>query len=424
MKKKSKAWSGESIRKLARQRLQKASEISSTSLDLSSLAEVEGPEFLWGRFEKSLGEKALLVVPSDLLDRGEEMGRLCSALGLNILDIFHATPPRRIHAGTYLGAGKLQEIKDKAVALKASVIVMELALSPVQVRNLEDFFKCPVLDRHAVILSIFKHHARTKLAKTQVELAQLKYLQSRLSGIWSGLSRQSGGQGGLMGRGLGETRLELDRRNIKDRISMLHKRLHQAEKSFEAQSSRRSGLPRVALVGYTNAGKSTLMQRLTKAKVLSENQLFSTLDTTVRVMTPPTTPKILVSDTVGFVRDLPHELVVSFKSTLQEAVNSTVLAHVLDISHEDWADQFESTEKVLEEIGAANIARIFVLNKTDQVEKASPLRRAQAVREIKKAFPDARIVTVSALTGEGVEVLKRELLELCNAKEPEWSLAL
>jgi len=439
--KKSKGWSGSSIRKLARQRVQaeiegaqKASLTSSCSDDVN-FASRKGfkatppnnasPEFLWGRFEKSYGDNVLIVVLDTLVDSGEEMGRLCSTLGLDCVDRMIVKAPNRISAATYLGQGRLEGIKSRVDALGVSAVAFELPLSPVQVRNLEDELGVPVLDREGVILSIFKHHARTSLAKIQVELAQLKYLQSRLSGIWSGLSRQSGGgKGGVRSRGQGETRLELDRRVIKDRISILNKRLKSAEKSVDTQSSKRSSLPRAALVGYTNAGKTTLMKRLTRANLLEENKLFSTLDTTVRVMNPPTDPKILISDTVGFVRDLPHDLVHSFKSTLQEAVSSRVLIHVLDLSHIDWRDQFESTESVLEEIGASGVERVFVLNKMDRVEDAVLLKKSAITRYIKARFPDSPIFMLSARTGEGVDSLKAGLQRLCSAKEPEWSVAL
>jgi GTP-binding protein HflX len=263
------------------------------------------------------------------------------------------------------------------------------------------------------------------MAKLQVELAQLKYLQSRLSGLWMGLSRQGGsGGGGLRGRGAGETRLELDRRTVKERIRVLTRKLKEVENTVEVQSSRRSNLPRVALVGYTNAGKSTMMQKLTKASVKTENKLFSTLDTTVRQLMPPTEPRILISDTVGFVRDLPTELVFSFKSTLKEALDSRLIVHVLDFSHSSWKEQFLATENVLSEIGAKDIPRLFVLNKIDKLSQGALLRKAQVVRVLKESFPQAQILMASALTSQGVPELRDSILRFCQAESAHWSYAL
>ncbi|MBP7844636.1 MAG: GTPase HflX [Proteobacteria bacterium] len=438
--KKNRAWSGEDIRKLARAKV-----LGQTTKDLQeSIPEKiilensetpkntnsqiqnsdENPEFLWGRFEKSYGDKVVIVVPDSLYDEGEEMKRLCESLGMKCQEIIRVGEPREVSPSTYLGTGKLELIQNRLKENPVQAVVFELSLSAVQVRNLEDCFKIPVLDRQAVILSIFKHHAQTHLAKLQVELAQLKYLQSRLSGLWMGLSRQRGGKGGLKGRGQGETRLELDRRVVKDRISILTRKLKEAGEAFSVQSSRRSSLPRVALVGYTNAGKSTLMQRLTKAPVKTEDKLFCTLDTTIRPLSPPTEPRILVSDTVGFVRDIPTELVHSFKSTLREAIESRLIIHVLDFSHPAWKEQFETTEKVLEEIGALDIPRLFVLNKMDRLSEGAFLRRAQVLRSLKHDYPKVQIAMVSALTGQGIPELRDIIVQSCQAGEAPWSVAL
>jgi GTP-binding protein HflX len=444
--KKHKAWSGDDIRRMARARLlgQSTRDAAEAPLVKSETAEAnapvskplnkttqsssgERPEFLWGRFEKTVGEDVFIIVPDTLTDAGEEMQRLVQTLGMKPREIIRVHEPRDrdISPATYLGVGKLDAIHVRMADRKVQALVFEFPLSPVQVRNLEDIFKVPVLDRHAVILAIFKHHARSHLAKLQVELAQLKYLQSRLSGLWMGLSRQRGGsKGGLKGRGQGETRLELDRRVVKDRISVLTRKLKEAEEDFKVQSARRSLLPRVALVGYTNAGKSTLMQRLTKSAVHAEDKLFSTLDTTVRALNPPTDPRILISDTVGFVRDLPTELVHSFRSTLREAVESRLILHVLDFSHPDWKDQFETTEKVLEEIGAKDVPRLFVLNKVDKLSEGALLRRAQVVRAIKDDFPESQMVMVSAMTGQGMTELRDQIIQICRAEEARWSYAL
>jgi GTP-binding protein HflX len=278
-----------------------------------------------------------------------------------------------------------------------------------------------VVDREALILSIFNAHARTKQAQLQVELAQLKYLQSRLAGLWMGLSRQRGGAGGLGGRGLGETRLELDRRVVKRRISILSDKIKESEKVFRTQSARRADSPRAALVGYTNAGKSTLMRRLTKADVLIEDKLFATLDTTVRPLLPPTEPKLLLSDTVGFIRKLPHNLVASFRSTLSEAVESRIILHVLDASDPNWREHFETTEEVLAEIGAAEVPRLLIFNKTDALRTALVMREAQARRMLREYPVYLGLVSVSALTGNGLEKLREALMEHTGTRLPAWA---
>jgi len=297
---------------------------------------------------------------------------------------------------------------------------LDAPLKPGQVKNLEKALKVSVVDRHALILSIFQAHAQSRLAQRQVELAQLKYLLPRLSGVWLGLSRQRGAKGGLGGRGLGETRLELDRRVVKDRIAFLTKKLKDAEKSFRVQSAGRSNLPRVALVGYTNAGKSTLMQQLTRAPVYIEDKLFATLETTVRKLNPPTRPQILVSDTVGFVRELPHDLVASFKSTLAEAVESRVLLHVVDVHDPEWAQHFRTTEEVLEEIGASGVKKILVLNKCDELRVSPKIRESQAKRMIGEDSNYLGVISISARKNEGVDELKHILIEECNAEIPDW----
>ena len=382
--------------------------------------------FEWGQFQQAVGERVFVVVPGTRLDeeddRAAEIAQLCRTLGLEVVETKILSRGKKPVPGTYLGSGFLEELASRLRALGCVALVIDAALSPVQVRNMEKILQAPVVDREGVILAIFQRHARSGLAKMQVELAHLKYLQPRLTGLWSGLSRQSGGSGGLGGRGLGETRLELDRRIVKDRISALSKKLKIAEKSLAVQSARRSGLPRVALVGYTNAGKSTLMQRLTGADVEARNSLFSTLDTTVRALVPPTEPRILVSDTVGFVRDLPHGLVASFKSTLFEALESRLILHVLDASHPQWYSQFETTEAVLKEIGLGETKRILVINKRDKIPtQRSRLRLVEIQREAQQFENYGARVAVSALHGEGIDVLREEIMRECGADLPIWS---
>lgn len=407
-----KVWSGEQIRELARARFQglerPPEEKSEKEQRIEEIVPVADPD------------SVLLVVLSEEGDDGEEMELLCKTLGLRPMEVYFHPKTKKIHPAHYLGEGTLENLQDRMRKLGCSALVVDAPLSPVQIRNMEEFLKVPVLDREGVILEIFKEHAQTKLAKLQVELAQLKYLQPRLSGLWMGLSRQRGGRGGLKGRGLGESRLELDRRVVKDRIALLSRRLREAEKSFRTQSARRSGLPRVALVGYTNAGKSSLMRWLTRAPVKAENKLFSTLDTTVRPLVPPTNPPVLLSDTVGFVKRLPHDLVASFKSTLQEACESRLILHVLDVSHPHWREHFETTEEVLQEIGVKGIPRILVLNKSDKLQTYLRIRTSEARRLVQRSEDYIDFVATSAETGEGIESLKDKLYLHLKVEKAPW----
>lgn len=381
--------------------------------------ELKGQLSYWNQFEESVGNRVVIAVPDEWDEDEPEMERLCKTLGLDVTETI-LLRSREPDPRYWVGPGQLSRIKKAIAKHGASSLVVDASLRPSQVKNLEKSLKISVLDREGIILSIFQAHARTRQAQLQVEIAQLKYLLPRLSGVWMGLSRQRGAAGGLGGRGLGETRLELDRRVVKDRITFLSKKMDDAQKSFEVQSARRSQLPRVALVGYTNAGKSTLMRQLTRADVHIEDKLFATLDTTVRTFNPPTTPQILVSDTVGFVRDLPHNLVASFKSTLAESVCSCLLLHVVDVSHPSWMDHFATTEKVLEEIGAARIPRVLVLNKLDILEVAVKLRESQCKRLLKDRPEYIFTVPLSAATGEGVDTLRDVILRECGATLPEW----
>jgi GTPase len=381
--------------------------------------ELKGKLSYWNQFEESVGNRVIIAM-SAMHDEDEpEIERLCSTLGLDVKEVI-VLRNREPDQAYYVGPGQLSRIRKALSAHEASALVVDAPLRPSQVKNLEKSLKLPVVDREGVILSIFQAHARTRQAQLQVELAQLKYLLPRLAGVWMGLSRQRGAKGGLGGRGLGETRLELDRRVVKDRITFLSKKLEEAQKSFAVQSSRRAKLPRVALVGYTNAGKSTLMKQLTRAPVHIEDKLFATLDTTIRMLNPPTRPQILVSDTVGFVRDLPHNLVASFKSTLAEAVSSRILLHVVDVSHPLWLEHFETTEKVLEEIGATEIPRILVMNKLDLLEVSVKIRESQCKRLLKDRATYIFTLATSASTGEGIDTLRDVIIRECGAEIPDW----
>jgi|TARA_B100001971_G_C18258862_1_gene584748 GTP-binding protein HflX len=262
---------------------------------------------------------------------------------------------------TYVGSGKLEEIEQHVKAADIDMVVFDDELGGSQIRNLEKVLECKILDRTNLILDIFAKRAQTAHAKVQVELAQYQYLLPRLTGMWTHLERQRGGIGL---RGPGETEIETDRRIIRDKISLLKKKLIQIDKQKATQRKNRGQMIRVALVGYTNVGKSTIMNLLSKSAVFAENKLFATLDTTVRKVVVDNLP-FLLSDTVGFIRKLPHGLVESFKSTLDEVRESDILIHVVDISHPGFEDQIKTVSQTLTEIGAGDKKVIMVFNKVD-----------------------------------------------------------
>ncbi len=262
---------------------------------------------------------------------------------------------------TYIGAGKLEEIKDYITANAIDTVIFDDELSPSQLRNIERVLDCKILDRTNLILDIFAQRAQTSYAKTQVELAQCQYLLPRLTRMWTHLERQKGGIGM---RGPGETEIETDRRIIRDKITLLRKKLAKIDKQMSVQRKNRGKMVRVALVGYTNVGKSTLMNVISKSDVFAENKLFATLDTTVRKVVIKNIP-FLLTDTVGFIRKLPTQLVESFKSTLDEVREADLLIHVVDISHKNFEDHIESVNKILAEIKSKDKPTLMVFNKID-----------------------------------------------------------
>ncbi len=263
---------------------------------------------------------------------------------------------------TYIGSGKMEEVEAYVDANEIGSVIFDDELSPAQQRNIEKQLRCKILDRTSLILDIFAQRAQTSYARTQVELAQYEYLLPRLTGLWTHLERQKGGIGM---RGPGETEIETDRRIVRDRISLLKKKLLKIDRQMETQRGNRGALVRVALVGYTNVGKSTLMNVISKSDVFAENKLFATLDTTVRKVVIGNLP-FLLSDTVGFIRKLPTQLVESFKSTLDEVREADLLLHVVDISHPNFEEHIDSVRKILDEIGCADKKTIMVFNKIDQ----------------------------------------------------------
>ncbi|MCL2414545.1 MAG: GTPase HflX [Bacteroidales bacterium] len=317
---------------------------------------------------EKISENAVLVgvaVQNQSLEKEleylDELAFLAETAGVEVRKIFTqklTTPDNR----TYVGKGKLEEIKNYLDAEDVKMVIFDDELSPSQLRNIEAELKVKVLDRTTLILDIFASRARTAHSKVQVELAQYEYLLPRLTRMWTHLDKQRGGSVGM--RGPGEREIETDRRIVRDRITLLKEKLVEIDKQKITQRKHRESMIRVALVGYTNVGKSTLMNVLSKSDVFAENKLFATLDTTVRKVVIGNLP-FLLSDTVGFIRKLPHSLVESFKSTLDEVRESDLLIHVVDISHPDYEDQLNTVKQTLSEIGCSDKPTIMLFNKID-----------------------------------------------------------
>ena len=316
---------------------------------------------------------------------------------------------------TYVGSGKLEEIRKYVESNAIDLVIIDDELSPSQARNIEKVLGVLILDRNNLILDIFASRARTASAKTQVELAQMQYLLPRLTNLWTHLDRQKGGIGM---RGPGETEIETDRRIIQQKIALLKAKLKAIDKQKKVQRGNRGQLVRVALVGYTNVGKSTIMNMLSKSDVFAGNKLFATLDTTVRKVVIENLP-FLLADTVGFIRKLPHQLVDSFKSTLDEVRESDLLVHVLDISHANFEDQYEVVKKTLAEIDTEDKPTVVVFNKIDAydyVEKEeddmTPMESNNySLEDLRKTWmnklQDANCVFISAQNKENIDELKK-----------------
>ncbi len=314
---------------------------------------------------------------------------------------------------TFIGSGKVQEVADTCEAEHIDLVVFDDDLSRVQVRNLERTIKCKIVDRSGIILDIFASRARTSEAKTQVEVAQLEYMLPRLTRQWTHLSRLVGGIGT---KGPGETQIETDRRVIRTRISTLRARLAEIRKERSIQRQGRERFPRVALVGYTNVGKSTLLNWFTDAGVLVEDRLFATLDSTVRLVELSRAQRVLLSDTVGFIRKLPHQLVASFKSTLEEATEADLLLHVVDISHPLFEEQIAVVNETLEEIGAAGKPVITVFNKIDRLQDRALITRLTA------DHPNA--VFISAWRGINMAGLRDRIIVMLQDTTAEYEVLL
>jgi len=360
------------------------------------------------RKERAILVAAILPVRDDSDDLAE-LTALAESAGAIVVDKFQQII-RKINPGTYIGKGKVGQLAGRVKRFRADVVVFDNDLSPGQIRELEEIIKVKVLDRSELILDIFATRAKTKQAKLQVELAQLEYTYPRLTRMWSHLDAVAGAGGGtaagIVGgigtRGPGEQQLEIDRRLVNKKITQLKRELANIDKRRIREIDGRKGLFKICLIGYTNAGKSTLLNALTDANVFVEDRLFATLDTRTRKWTLAGGAEVLLSDTVGFLKSLPHQLIASFKATLEEAINADLLLHIADVSSPDALNQIESVDIVLAEIGCGESPTLLVLNKVDILRKVSDLEMVQTL------FPDA--VCISAKTGLGLEQLTEAVL--------------
>ena len=352
-----------------------------------------------------------------------ELGSLATTYGFEIA--FKARCSlRKIEVSTYLGKGKLTELIEQALQCEAEIIIFDEEISPNQQKNLERLFKKPVIDRTELILEIFSKRAHTKEAKLQVELARSSYLLPRLKRLWTHLSRQrTGGKGFLKGEG--ERQIEIDRRLIRKRVSQLKKEIEEVRlhRMVQREARVRSPIPTFGIVGYTNAGKSTLLRALTQAEVLIEDKLFATLDTTTRKFKLPNHQDILLIDTVGFIRKIPHTLVAAFKSTLEEAFYTDILIHMIDINHPLALEHAEATYKVLDELNIKDKPIITILNKIDLVKDKGVVAR------FKLKYP--RVVPIAASSGQGLDRLTeymvtalKDLRETVNLRVPQKDYAV
>jgi GTP-binding protein HflX len=390
--------------------------VNGLSTELQDITDVEYRQL---RLEKVLliglwGSNSLEDAENSL----RELAALAETAGSTVLD---GLLQRRSYPdpATYLGKGKAEELRELVVATGADTVIADTELAPSQRRNLEDVVKVKVVDRTAVILDIFAQHAKSREGKAQVELAQLEYLLPRLRGWGESMSRQAGGQAaggvGMGSRGPGETKIELDRRRINTRMAKLRKQIIEMEPARETKraSRKKNQVPAVAIAGYTNAGKSSLLNKMTSAGVLVQNALFATLDPTVRKTKTPDGRDYTLADTVGFVRNLPHQLVEAFRSTLEEIADSDLIVHVVDASHPDPGSQIATVRDVIGDVGARGIPELIVFNKIDLADETQRM----ALRGMEPGS-----IGVSARTGEGMDELLQRIAELLP--EPNVEVAV
>jgi len=344
----------------------------------------------------------------DLRDSMEELRELASSAGAEVVDTVTQKLPKPT-APFYIGKGKAEALKDSVQNQQVTSVIFNDELSPAQGRNLENLLSRKVLDRTQLILDIFAQRARSREGRLQIELAQLQYLLPRLTRMWSHLSRQSGGIGT---RGPGETQLEVDRRRVQERIARLERELEAVRKhrSVQRQGRKRHQWPVAAVVGYTNAGKSTLLNLMTGADVLAVDKLFATLDPTTRSFTLPNNQRVLLTDTVGFLRKLPHTLIESFKATLEEVTEADLLIHVVDLSHPRVDEHMHAVDNVVNELGAFGKQTLIVFNKIDILENRN------LAETYRRRFP--RSVAISARTGQGID----QFFEILQSALGAWRL--
>jgi GTP-binding protein HflX len=394
---------GDQLEREERSALRRVGGLSTEREDISDV------EYRQLRLEKVVliglyGEQSLRDAENSL----RELAALAETAGAEVLD---GLLQRRAHPdpATYLGKGKAQELKELVALVGADTVIADTELAPSQRRALEDVVNAKVIDRTAVILDIFAQHAKSREGKAQVELAQLEYLLPRLRGWGESMSRQAGGQAaggvGMGSRGPGETKIELDRRRINTRMAKLRKQIAAMKPARDTKRANRNrnAVPSVAIAGYTNAGKSSLLNRMTSAGVLVQNALFATLDPTVRKASTPDGRAYTIADTVGFVRNLPHQLVEAFRSTLEEIAESDLIVHVVDASHPDPGSQIATVRDVIGETGARDIPELIVFNKIDLADETQRM----ALRGM-----EPRSIEVSARTGEGIDELLAKIAAL------------
>jgi GTP-binding protein HflX len=351
----------------------------------------------------------------DRTEAEESMDELAALVKTAGGEVIHLLVQERQHPdpATFVGKGKAQEIADLSGEMDIDLVVLDDDLNPAQARNLEELTGRRVIDRSQLILDIFALGARTSVAKAQVELAQIEYTLPRLRRMWEHLSRTGGGIGT---RGPGETQLEVDRRRMRHRMLTLKRTLEKVEKDRAVRTARRKGLPKASLVGYTNTGKSTLFNNLTQARVSTGDRLFETLDATTRVLNLPMKEVILLSDTVGFIKKIPHHLVASFHATLECVIEADIVIHVADLSYPDYERQIATVRSVLDDIGAGGKQEILVFNKVDLVHEEDTMRSALRLHE--DALP------ISALYGWGADAVRARLLAFVMDKKVEVRINL
>jgi len=368
---------------------------------------------------KFLKQKAILIGiefstngSSQLSNNLNELNGLAETAHYNVVTSI-SQKLTRINPKSFIGKGKVEEVAQLCLQFSAGIVIFDENLSPAQNRNLENIFQCRVIDRSWLILEIFGNHARTREAKVQVELASLKYALPRLTKMWGHLSRQRGGIGM---KDVGETQIQLDRRLIRDRITKLDRKLKQIDLEKTTQRKNRRDIYKVALVGYTNAGKSTLMNQLTGAETLVANKLFATLDSTIRKIKKNFPYPVVLSDTVGLIDKLPHDLIASFKSTLDEVRNANLIIKMVDMSDSNAKRQIETTNNVINEIGVEDTDSLLVFNKVDKVKDPEILES-----EIQR-YPEA--IMISSKNGTGIDLLQNAIIRCYENKLDSYKIVI